>query len=179
MELSVDSKEHDLSDEGNQMEKCEAKNESLVEVLFQWRLARMPGRKVAFCTTSTAAHESIVAKEPVVQNCWKTMIPILQVLLPLWVLWKPCFKRNLWTCSNLLGTFCLINLFAHGHWMKDLVSIFGRLKFKRDWNHTPPKSKTHLSTEVWTLDPCHVPSSNQTYRLWTTSDKRVSSKLKA
>ena len=69
MELSVDSKEHDLSDEGNQMEKCEAKNESLVEVLFQWRLARMPGRKVAFCTTSTAAHESIVAKEPVVQNC--------------------------------------------------------------------------------------------------------------
>ena len=33
---------------GNQMKKCEATNESLVEVLFQWRLARMPGRKVAF-----------------------------------------------------------------------------------------------------------------------------------
>ena len=41
MELSVDSKEHDLSDEGNQMEKCEAKNESLLEVLFQWRLGRI------------------------------------------------------------------------------------------------------------------------------------------
>ena len=41
MELSLDSKEHDLSDEGNQMEKYEAKNESLLEVLFQWRLARI------------------------------------------------------------------------------------------------------------------------------------------
>ena len=88
MELSVDSKEQILSDEGNQMEKYEAMNESLVEVLFQWRLARMPGRKVAFCTTSTAAHESIVAKESLVQNCWATMIPIPQVLLPLRVLVK-------------------------------------------------------------------------------------------
>ena len=69
MELSVDSKEHDLSDEGNEMEKCEATDESLVEVLFQSRLTRMPGRKVAFCTTSTAADESIVTNEPVVQNC--------------------------------------------------------------------------------------------------------------
>ena len=48
MELSVDSKEHDLSDEGNQMEKCEAKNESLLEVLFQWRLARIWMEPIAY-----------------------------------------------------------------------------------------------------------------------------------
>ena len=48
MELSVDSKEHDLSDEGNQMEKCEAKSESLLEVLFQWRLARIWMEPIAY-----------------------------------------------------------------------------------------------------------------------------------
>ena len=40
---------------------------------------------------------------------------------PTWIwLSNPSFKRNLWTCSNLLGTFCLVNLFACGHWIKDL-----------------------------------------------------------
>ena len=48
MELSLDSKEHDLSDEGNQMEKYEAKNESLLEVLFQWRLARIWMEPIAY-----------------------------------------------------------------------------------------------------------------------------------
>ena len=74
---------------------------------------------------------------------------------PTWIwLSNPSFKRNLLTCSNLLGTCCLVNLFACGRWIKDLLSIFGRLKFERECiNHTPPKSKTHLGTELWTLDP--------------------------
>ena len=76
---------------------------------------------------------------------------------PTWI-WRsnPSFKRNLWTCSNLLGTFCLVNLFACGHWIKDLVSIFGRLEFECECiNHTPPKSKTvcddilFLSLYIW------------------------------
>ena len=68
MELSVDSKEHDLSDEGIKWRNVKPKTRVWSKYCFNGDLHECQEGKWPFAPL-LRLHESIVAKEPVVQNC--------------------------------------------------------------------------------------------------------------